>query len=122
MIKANVRKDVFIARTGGEEFAIVIEGNTEAEAMQIGERIRKALEATPFKNSKTGVDYGPVTLSLGISVASDSEDPAELYSKSDIALYCAKNAGRNTCMAYEDGMKKESSKNWLLYRKQVGPR
>jgi diguanylate cyclase len=117
VIRANVRKDVFVARTGGEEFAIVIEGNSEAEVMQIAERVRKSLEATPFKNSKTGVDYGPVTLSLGISMASDSDDAAELYSKSDIALYCAKNAGRNRSLCYEDGMKKEAVKSWLIYRK-----
>jgi diguanylate cyclase len=117
VIKANVRKDIFVARTGGEEFAIIIEGNSEQEALQIADRIRKALEATPFKNSKTGVDYGPVTLSLGVSMASDSEDVAELYSKSDVALYCAKNAGRNRTLAFEDGMKKETTKSWLIYRK-----
>lgn len=117
VIRANVRKDVFVARTGGEEFAVIIEGNTEQEILQISERIRKSLEATPFKNSKTGVDYGPVTISLGLSMASDSDDPGELYSKSDIALYCAKNVGRNRSVAYEDGMKKEFTKNWLIYRK-----
>lgn len=117
VIKANVRKDVFVARTGGEEFAIIIEGNTDQEALQIAERIRKALESTPFKNSKTGVDYGPVTLSLGLSMACDSDDPNELYSKSDIALYCAKNAGRNRALPFEDGMNKDSAKSWLLYRK-----
>lgn len=117
VIKANVRKDVFVARTGGEEFAIIVEGNTEQETLQIAERIRKALESTPFKNSKTGIDYGPVTLSLGMSMACDSEDPTELYSKSDIALYCAKNAGRNRVLPFEDGMKKDSTKSWLIYRK-----
>lgn len=117
VIKANVRKDVFVARTGGEEFAIIVEGNTEQESLQIAERIRKALEGTPFKNSKTGIDYGPVTLSLGMSMACDSEDPTELYSKSDIALYCAKNAGRNRVLPFEDGMKKDTNKSWLIYRK-----
>ncbi|MCO6186335.1 GGDEF domain-containing protein [Rhizobium sp. L1K21] len=117
IIRANVRRDVFVARTGGEEFAIVIEGNSDVEAMQIAERIRKALAATPFKNSKTGVDYGPVTMSLGICMASEADEPNELYSKSDIALYCAKNDGRNQVRMFEDGMKKESNKTWMLYRR-----
>ncbi|MCF3642774.1 GGDEF domain-containing protein [Rhizobium sp. TRM95111] len=117
LVRTIVRKDIFLARTGGEEFAMIIEGNTEEEAMLIAERVRSALESTPFKNSKTGVNYGPVTISLGICMASEAEGPGELYSKADIALYCAKNGGRNRVMAYEDGMKKEFSKSWLIYRK-----
>ena len=96
---------------------MIIEGNTQEEVLSIAERVRIALEHTPFKNSKTGVNYGPITISLGICMASDSEGPAELYSKADIALYCAKNRGRNRTMAFEEGMKKEFSKSWLIYRK-----
>ena len=117
LIRANVRKDILVARTGGEEFAMIVEGNTEEEAMAIAERIRTALEHTPFKNSKTGVNYGPITISLGFCMASWAEGPGELYSKADIALYCAKNGGRNRTMAYEDGMKKDFAKSWLIYRK-----
>jgi diguanylate cyclase len=117
VIKSNLRKDVFVARTGGEEFAIILENGTFEEALSISERVRRSLEATPFKNSKTGVNYGPVTLSLGLCLASESDSPQDLYQKSDIALYCSKSAGRNRSMAYEDGMKKELSKSWLLYKK-----
>jgi len=117
VIRANVRKDVFVARTGGEEFAIIIDGNTAEEVMTMCERVRRALEATPFKNSRTGVNYGSVTISLGISMASQAEDPGDLYSNCDTALYCAKNAGRNRTMIYEDGMKKDFNKSWLIYKK-----
>ncbi|MFD1326885.1 GGDEF domain-containing protein [Mycoplana ramosa] len=117
IIRASVRKDIFIARTGGEEFAMIIEGNNQDEVVLIAERVRMALEHTPFKHSKTGVNYGPITISLGVCMASDAEGPAELYSKADTALYCAKNNGRNRVMAFEDGMKKEFAKSWLIYRK-----
>jgi diguanylate cyclase len=116
VIRANVRRDVFVARTGGEEFAIIVEGNTTEEVMSICERIRRTLEATPFKNSRTRINYGPITISLGVCMASWAADPGELYTKSDIALYCAKNAGRNTVFAYEDGMQKDLSKSWLIYK------
>jgi diguanylate cyclase len=116
VIRSNCRKDVFVARTGGEEFAVILEGASPEEAMAVAERIRRSLEQTPFKNSKTGVNYGPVTLSLGLCMADDAEGPQELYQKSDIALYCAKNAGRNRSMPFEDGMKKDLSKSWLLYK------
>ncbi len=117
VIRANLRKDVFVARTGGEEFAFILEGNTLDEVMQICERVRRSLEATPFKNSKTGVNYGPITISLGICMADSAEDPSDLYSKADVALYCAKNGGRNRSIPYEDGMRKEFQKGWLIYKK-----
>jgi diguanylate cyclase len=117
LVRANVRKDILVARTGGEEFAMIVEGNTEEEVMAIAERVRIALEHTPFKNSKTGVNYGPITISLGLCMASWADNPGELYAKADIALYCAKNNGRNRTMAFEEGMKKDFSKNWLIYRK-----
>jgi diguanylate cyclase len=117
VIKTNVRKDAFVARTGGEEFAIILDLTTVDDAFLVSERIRKALETTPFKNSRTGVNYGPVTLSLGICMADQTEDAQDLYFKSDIALYSAKTSGRNRSMHFEDGMKKEASKSWLLYKK-----
>jgi diguanylate cyclase len=116
VIRASVRRDVFVARTGGEEFAIIIEGNTAEEVISTCERIRRTLEATPFKNSRTRINYGPITISLGVCMASWAADPGELYTKSDIALYCAKNAGRNTVFAYEDGMQKDLTKSWLIYK------
>lgn len=117
VIRTNVRKDAFVARTGGEEFAVILDLTTPDEAMVVSERIRKALEVTPFRNSRTGINYGPVTLSLGICMADQTEDPQDLYFKSDVALYCAKSSGRNRSMHFEDGMKKEASKSWLLYKK-----
>jgi diguanylate cyclase len=117
IIKSSVRKDAFVARTGGEEFAIILDLTTADDAFVVCERIRKALEATPFKNSRTGVNYGPVTLSLGLCMADQTEDAQDLYFKSDVALYCAKTTGRNRSMHFEDGMKKEASKSWLLYKK-----
>jgi diguanylate cyclase len=117
VIRSNLRKDVFVARTGGEEFAVIIEGSSIDDAAIIAERVRRSLEQTPFKNSKTGVNYGPVTMSLGLCVAAEGENPQDLYQKSDVALYCAKSNGRNRTVVYEDGMKKELSKSWLLYKK-----
>ena len=117
IIKGTVRKDAFVARTGGEEFAIILDLTTADDAFSIAERVRKALETTPFENCRTGMNYGPVTLSMGLCMASQADDPQDLYLKTDIALYCAKTAGRNRSALFEDGMKKEPSKSWLLYKK-----
>lgn len=116
VIRGAMRKDSFIARTGGEEFAMMIEGYTSDEVLQICERIRTALESTPFKNSKTGVNYGPITISIGYCMSNEARDAGELYSKADTALYSAKNSGRNRTRVFEDGMKKDFTKSWLIYR------
>lgn len=116
VIRANVRRDVFVARTGGEEFALIVDGNTVDEVMSICERIRRTLESTPFRNSRTRVDYGPITMSLGMCMAADAKDPGELYSKTDIALYQAKNSGRNCSYQYQNGMQKDFGKSWLIYK------
>ncbi len=117
LIRTSVPHDMFVARTGGEEFAIVMDNCSEEEALQLCERIRSTLADTPFRNSKTGVDYGQITLSFGVCMASHGEDAGDLYSRADTALYCAKNAGRNCIVLYEDGMKRDFAKSWLIYRK-----
>jgi diguanylate cyclase len=53
---------------------------------------------------------------MGVCMASNAEDAGELYSRTDIALYSAKNAGRNCSILYEDGMQKDFTKSWLIYK------
>ncbi|WP_137131284.1 GGDEF domain-containing protein [Rhizobium sp. FY34] len=118
VLRSNVRKDIFTARTGGEEFALIVEGNTPDEVTGMCERIRRALEIRPFRNSRTGVDYGPITISLGFAMASQANDPGDLYIKADTALYSAKNGGRNRTVLFADGMRKDyAGKGWLIYKK-----
>ncbi|WEX75983.1 GGDEF domain-containing protein [Sinorhizobium numidicum] len=117
VIRANLRRDAFVARTGGEEFAVILGGSSQEECLQAADRIRTVLAGTPFKNSKTGINYGPITLSVGVCMATAADDPFDLYNKADIALYSAKNAGRNRTVLFEDGMRKDSGRNWLIYRR-----
>jgi diguanylate cyclase len=118
LIKSTVRKDGFVARSGGEEFAIILDGNNPEEIMEICEKIRTTLEETPFRSSKSGTDYGQVTISIGFSMASRAEGPGQLYAQADVALYHAKETGRNRTIIYEDGMQKDyAGKGWLIYQK-----
>jgi diguanylate cyclase (GGDEF)-like protein len=88
VMKSTLRKDVFLARTGGEEFAIILEGTSLEVTLRDRRALRRtAVESTPLKNQKTGLDYGPITLSLGICMASDADSAEELYNKADVALY-----------------------------------
>jgi diguanylate cyclase len=117
LIKTTVHKSGFVARSGGEEFAIILDGNNPEEITEICERIRTTLQETPFRSSKSGADYGQVTISIGFSMASRAEGPGELYSQADIALYYAKENGRNRTVIFEEGMMKDyMGKNWLIYK------
>ncbi len=117
VMRSTLRKDVFIARTGGEEFAVILHGTSQEITMEVAERLRAAIEKTPLRNQKTGTDYGPITISVGVCMASDAENATELYNKADIALYMAKHGGRNQVQIFNDAMAGDIDRNWLIYRK-----
>ena len=47
----------------------------------------------------------PVSVSVGVSMCSDSDDPQEKFHEADIALYYVKDHGRNGCCFYAPGMR-----------------
>ena len=92
-IKENVREIDLVARYGGEEFSILLPDTDKENALQVAERIRKAIE------SKTIVAYDEAlkeTISIGISIYPiDSQKIVDLINKADKALYRSKQNGRN---------------------------
>jgi diguanylate cyclase len=113
ILRSSVREDILVARTGGEEFALIVEGGSEEATFEIAERLRLLIEQTPLGN---GQHYGSVTVSMGICMASEADGPEDLYSKADRALYRSKVAGRNRVTRYSS-LPERASKNWLLYKK-----
>jgi two-component system, cell cycle response regulator len=92
LIQASCREVDAVARTGGEEFAILMPGTDEDNAFDAAERIRRALEEDARTN-------GGVTVSIGVSQLASAEETAdELTKRTDDALYAAKDAGRNRTM------------------------
>lgn len=116
VIRANMRNDIFVARTGGEEFAAIVEGATEEVTTEIAERVRHAVERTSFAN-QLGANHGPITISVGLCMASEAETPDDLYAKADKALYSSKVTGRNRVTRHSASADAKPMKNWLLYRK-----
>lgn len=106
---------VFVSRAGGEEFALILRDYTEESAVALAEEIRAAVESTPFVNVATGKDYGPITLSFGLCMASEADGPDDLYTKADRALYASKSNGRNKVTRYSELATGSFVKNWLLY-------
>jgi diguanylate cyclase len=115
IFQTSVRVDMFVARTGGEEFALIIDGASEDTTYEIAERIRLLIEQTPFANRQSGASYGKVTISMGICMASEADSPDDLYSKADRALYRSKVNGRNRVTRHST-MTDRNGKNWLLYK------
>ena len=117
IVRAAVKDEVFVARTGGEEFAIILEGSGEEATYRLADDIRQAIAEAPFVNIATGQNYGPITMSFGTCMATQAQGPDELYVKADRALYAAKTAGRNRVTRYSSLTVGSFAKNWLLYRK-----
>lgn len=82
-----------LARTGGEEFAVLLpEADTEV-ARSVAERLRVAVADEPFP---VRGDDRRITLTLGVAVRTDADaDVATLLGRADRALYEGKQAGRD---------------------------
>ncbi|MCV0398066.1 MAG: GGDEF domain-containing protein [Rhizobiaceae bacterium] len=118
ILRDSVGDGGFVARTGGEEFAIVIEGLPEESVAKLAERLRAEIEGTTFANRESGTNYGPVTVSAGICMASEASGPADLYAKVDGAMYASKVNGRNRVTRHSAMSAGAASKNWMLYRSE----
>ncbi|HET8760509.1 MAG TPA: EAL domain-containing protein, partial [Nitrospiria bacterium] len=90
-----------VARFGGDEFVILLDD--VANATDVGVVAKKVLDAlTPPVNLGTTLQVGA---SIGVSICpADGEDPGTLLKNADIAMYRAKEAGRNTCEFYSQEM------------------
>lgn len=92
-LKHHLREVDTIARLGGDEFTIIVENlNEPSDANAVAEKITEAL-ASPF--SLEGQEYF-VTASIGITICPlDGRDVDVLLKNADIAMYKAKELGRN---------------------------
>lgn len=116
IVRSTVKESTFVARTGGEEFAVILEGLGEDATHRLAEEIRQAVMEAPFINMASGTNYGPITISLGTCMATQAQGPDDLYVKADRALYASKAAGRNRVTRFSSLSDSALIKNWLLYR------
>ena len=91
LIQRNTRATDFVARFGGEEFAVLLPELEEPESPEVvAEKIRAAIAQAQF------AAVGQVTVSIGVGVAELSDSNASaLIKRADERLYQAKAAGRN---------------------------
>lgn len=92
-LRNSLREVDILGRYGGEEFVILLPETDLFGACTIAERLRKSVEETGLTTSTGPIS---ITVSLGVTRATPSTtDLSELINQADIALYSAKQAGRN---------------------------
>ena len=92
VVKETLRKLDVIARFGGEEFLVLLPETEPAEAMQIITRVQRELTKRIFMHNAQRL---LITFSAGVAYRTPGETQADLIKRADVALYKAKNAGKN---------------------------
>ncbi len=113
-LQSCVRESDIVARIGGDEFVVVlndIRDNLRAAVM--AESIMQKM-AVPFKHQELTLDTTP---SIGISIyPDDGMDVDELLRNADVAMYHAKEMGRNNYQYFDRKMLEEASQRLYLER------
>ncbi len=99
LIGEEIRVSEFALRYGGEEFLIVIPGASPTNCHRVIERLRRKVENLKSKFHQHSITF---TFSAGIAVypGEQIKDQIQLINAADIALYEAKNQGKNQVVIY----------------------
>jgi diguanylate cyclase (GGDEF)-like protein/putative nucleotidyltransferase with HDIG domain len=93
------------ARFGGEEFSILLPETPPDQALEIAERIRRAVAEAAFE-VETSSEPIRATVSIGVAgVPKDATDANELIHQADLAVYRAKLQGRNRVLGASEEQK-----------------
>ena len=102
-VSENLRETDVFGRIGGEEFALILTNTAQAAALEVAERLRHDLEQIVVPVS--GREPVRFTVSIGLAMHShgqehEPEQLDDLLKKADLALYQAKDQGRNRVVKY----------------------
>ena len=86
------RRSDMVARYGGEEFAVVLNDTTAKDAERLASRFLVAVRAMSVAMGERVVR---LTASVGVAELLEGESSADLLARADLALYRAKNSGRD---------------------------
>lgn len=100
LLEKTARHEDRVCRYGGEEISIILPESSVQTAMQMAERLRAAVEQALF-NDDSGQEIR-ITVSIGTAALPElATTLPELVLATDIALYAAKESGRNRVCQYE---------------------
>ncbi len=92
VIQKSLRTEDFLARIGGDEFAMLLEQTEIQKAQSIAERIRCSIEEHEFIIKKSRLQ---LSVSIGIAMIDGKKDVWMVMAQADSAMYSAKAKGRN---------------------------
>lgn len=114
-----VREVDTVARLGGDEFVTILDdigADLESAVLNAG-RIAEKIRSTLAEPYQLGRQHWEVTPSIGIALFNSVHDtPEELIKRADIALYEAKDAGRNQQCFFNPSLQEEAINRALLMR------
>ncbi|MGH8052216.1 MAG: EAL domain-containing protein [Arenimonas sp.] len=97
-LKSRLRGADYLARMGGDEFAVLLTNVGTSDLTTLAEGFRRVLTASPFTYG--GKSYR-ITLSVGCAKIDDATNsPSDAMAHADIACHMAKKSGRNQCQIY----------------------
>jgi diguanylate cyclase (GGDEF)-like protein/PAS domain S-box-containing protein len=98
--KASFREMDSAFRFGGEEFVVLLPETTSREAMIPAERFRRRIADSRFPMPPEGRPAS-VTVSVGLAGYRDGDVVDDVIRNADLAMYAAKNGGRNRVVDYD---------------------
>ena len=102
LLEGMIRKEDTLGRLGGDEFGLLLEGCSIAEANIVCEQLIRAIEGYRLKWKTVEFDVGVSIGIVGITKNAVDIDAAELLSRADLACYQAKNMGRGRVYIVEN--------------------
>ncbi|MBD3425856.1 MAG: diguanylate cyclase [Candidatus Omnitrophica bacterium] len=105
ILDSSSRKSDFVCRYGGEEFCVIMSNIDKPEAKMIAERLRSKVEDSCRGNCSSSEQH-KLTISLGLATFPyDGSDKEKLLENADMALYHAKQNGKNMTCQYSPGIR-----------------
>jgi diguanylate cyclase (GGDEF)-like protein len=98
IVQTRIRKSDYLGRWGGEEFIVILPNTRKEFSLALAEKLRLIIYDTVFEPDNPL----SVTASFGVAQQEPGEDFASAFKRVDMALYCAKNQGRNCCVMAKD--------------------
>ena len=99
-LRAELHPDDLAVRLGGDEFAVLLGSDGPARAPALVQRLLQVMTA-PLALTSGEVR---ISTSIGVAYAADATSTDTLLRDADLALYAAKNAGKNGAAVFEPGM------------------
>jgi diguanylate cyclase len=102
LIGKNIRGQDYLARFGGEEFVIILPETPLEKALCVANNIRSYLSKQKLYDSSNDEQLGRLTLSMGVSFRTATDNTEKLIGRADKCLYLAKSQGRNKAICQNE--------------------